>query len=59
MNVNVRRGAFADLLPRESLHRPSFCREEQKPAADKKEPLPSRPPDTMIAFTLLDRGPLR
>ena len=48
--VDVRVGAFADLLPEGSPHRPSSRREEQTPAAGKREPLPSRPPGTMIAF---------
>ena len=39
--VDVREGAFADLLPQGSPHRPSSLRAEQTPAAGKREPLPS------------------
>ncbi len=42
--VDVREGAFADLLPQGSPHRPSSRREEQTPGAGKREPLPSWPP---------------
>ena len=38
--VDVREGAFADLLPQGSPHRPSSRRGEQTPAAGKKEPPP-------------------
>ena len=48
--VDVRERAFADLLPQRSPHGPSSRREEQTPGAGKREPLPSRPPGTMLAF---------
>ena len=39
--VDVRKEAFADFSPRDPRIRPSSLRDEQTPAAGKREPLPS------------------